>query len=220
MKAPLISFFIFTACTMFLVSCADDYEIERFDYKAEYDRVSKTNAAIVHSSVEKDITEIIKKRSSYIYSAVGKRDPFRSYFGDMKAVEQDREPVSELQRYDITDLTMTAIVWGITEPRAIIVTPEKKSIIVKRGSFIGKNWGKVSAILQDKIEVIEVYKDPLGRKILNKLYLELPIPNVLNEGRENEQEIRDIESEEDQAEPGSTQSTQPKAAGSRPEAKE
>jgi Tfp pilus assembly protein PilP len=152
----------------------------------------------VQTSVEKDITEIIKKRSTYIYSAVGKRDPFRSYFGDMKAVEQEREPVSELQRYDITDLNMTAIVWGITEPRAIIVTPERKSLIVKRGSFIGKNWGKVSAILQDKIEVIEVYKDPLGRKILNKLYLELPVKTVLSEGRENEQEIKDIETEAEQ----------------------
>lgn len=197
MKAPLMCLIFFCGGMFLFCACASDYEIERFDYKAEYDRVSKTNAKITQSSVEKDITEIIKKRSSYIYSAVGKRDPFRSYFGDMKAVELDREPVSELQRYDITDLTMTAIVWGITEPRAIIVTPERKSIIVKRGSFIGKNWGKVNAILQDKIEVIEVYKDPLGRKILNKLYLELPVKTVLSEGRENEQDIKDIESEEE-----------------------
>lgn len=196
MRNLLVSF-VFIAGLFSLLSCESDYEIERFDYKAEYDRVSKTGTAIPQTSVEKDITEIIKKRSTYIYSAVGKRDPFRSYFGDMKAVELDREPVSELQKYDISDLNMTAIVWGITEPRAIIVTPERQSIIVKRGSFIGKNWGKVSTILQDKIEVVEVYKDPLGRKILNKLYLELPVKTVLSEGRENEQDIRDIESEEE-----------------------
>ena len=191
---PLL--FICLSITLLAVSCANEYEIERFDYKAEYDRVSKTSTAAKLTDIEKDITDIIKKRSTYIYSAVGKRDPFRSYFGDIKAIEQDREPVSELQKYDITDLTITAIVWGITEPRAIVVTPERKSIIVKRGSFIGKNWGKVSALFPDKIEVTEVYKDPLGRKILNKLYLELPIKTILNEGQENEQEIRDIEEDQ------------------------
>jgi|GEM_PF-663908 len=211
MKAPLTSYLFSCFAILTFMACSSDYEIERFDYKAEYDRVSKTNAKIAQSSVEKDITEIIKKRSSYIYSSVGKRDPFRSYFGDMKAVELDREPVSELQRYDITDLTMTAIVWGITEPRAIIVTPEKKSIIVKRGSFIGKNWGKVNAILQDKIEIVEVYKDPLGRKILNKLYLELPVKTVLSEGRENEQDIKDIGTEE---EPGQTGGEKPSSGSS------
>ncbi|HSA33440.1 MAG TPA: pilus assembly protein PilP [bacterium] len=191
--APLL---FLSALLVLTGGCSSEYEIERFDYKAEYDRVSKTPVPASSISVEKDITEIIKRRSTYIYSAVGKRDPFRSYFGDMKAVEQDREPVSELQRYDISDLNVTAIIWGITEPRAVVVTPERKSIIVKRGSFVGKNWGKINAILQDKIEIVEVYKDPLGRKILNKLYLELPIKTVLSEGRENEQEIRDIESEE------------------------
>ena len=36
-------------------------------------------------------------------------------------------------------------------------------------------------ILPDKIEIVETYKDPLGRKILNKLYLELPIKTILQE---------------------------------------
>ncbi len=182
-------------CMVFLwaaASCVNEHEIERFDYKAEYDRVSKTASVAPRSDIEKNITDIIKKRSTYIYSAVGKRDPFRSYFGDVRAVEEEREPVSELQKYDISDLNVTAIVWGITEPRAVVVTPDRKSIIVKRGSFIGKNWGKISAVFPDKLEITEVYKDPLGRKILNKLYLELPVRTILSEGQEREQEILDI----------------------------
>jgi len=206
---------IFCAVAMTAISCANEYEIERFDYKAEYDRVSKAAAAAQHTSIEKDITEIIKKRSTYIYSAVGKRDPFRSYFGDIKAVEEDREPVSELQKYDITELNITAIIWGITEPRAVVVTPERQSIIVKRGSFIGKNWGKVSALFPDKLEITEVYKDPLGRKILNKLYLELPINTILSEGREGEQEIRDIEEEEPAPAGGTTPEGKPTPGGGR-----
>jgi len=202
--------FLSSLVVIVVVSCANEYEIERFDYKAEYDRASKTPVTSDSSStIERDITDIIRKRSSYIYSAVGKRDPFRSYFGDIKAVEEEKEPVSDLQKYDLTDLNVTAIVWGITEPRAVVVTPDHKSIIVKRGSFIGKNWGKVSAILPDKLEITEVYKDPLGRKILNKLYLELPVKTILSEGREEEQEIRDIAEEP----PSSDQGTSKKNRG-------
>ncbi len=199
MNIRMLLLFLTAGVVLTALSCSNQYEIERFDYKAEYDRVSKTPVAGVRSDIEKNIADIIKKRSTYIYSAVGKRDPFRSYFGDMRVVEENREPVSELQKYDISDLNVTAIVWGITEPRAVVVTPERKSIIVKRGSFIGKNWGKISAIFPDKLEITEVYKDPLGRKILNKLYLELPVKTVLSEGTQGEQEIRDIEEEETSA---------------------
>ncbi len=195
MRRRVYRFVLLIGIATAVVSCVNEYEIERFDYKAEYDRVSKTAVTVPRSDIEKNITDIIKKRSTYIYSAVGKRDPFRSYFGDMRAVEEEREPVSELQKYDISDLNVTAIVWGITEPRAVVVTPDRKSIIVKRGSFIGKNWGKISAIFPDKLEITEVYKDPLGRKILNKLYLELPVKTILTEGQEQEQEIRDVEEE-------------------------
>lgn len=179
-----ILFLLFILVGFAFVSCGSDNEIEKFDYKAEYDRVSKTKVAPKKDDMEKDVADIIKKKSTYMYSAVGKKDPFRSYFGDFKVIERERRIVSELQKYDISDLVLTAIVWGITEPRAVIITPEKKSFIVKRGSFIGKNWGKISSILPDKIEIIETYKDPLGRKILNKLYLELPVKSLMNKEEE------------------------------------
>ncbi len=206
-------------CTGLLLAaaaCVNEHEIERFDYKAEYDRVSKTASVAPRSDIEKNITDIIKKRSTYIYSAVGKRDPFRSYFGDIRAVEEEREPVSELQKYDISDLNVTAIVWGITEPRAVVVTPDRKSIIVKRGSFIGKNWGKISAVFPDKLEITEVYKDPLGRKILNKLYLELPVKTMLSEGQEREQEILDIGEETSSPSEGAEKKNAAPQEGGRP----
>lgn len=133
---------------------------------------------------EQNLEDIIKRSANYVYSPVGKRDPFRSYFGDFKVVERERKIVSELQRFDIADLKLTAIIWGITEPRAVIVAPNNKSHIVKRGAFIGKNWGKISKILQDKIEIVETYKDPLGRKMFSKLYLELPVKSLMKRDEE------------------------------------
>ena len=171
--AILAAFFIF--------GCSNEYQIEPFDYKAEYDRVSKTRSSEGKTRKDIELSDLAQRKSNYRYSAVGKKDPFRSYFGDVASINKDKEIVSELQKFDVTDLRLTAIIWGVTEPRVVIVASDGKSYIVKTGSFIGKNWGKISRILPDKIEIIETYKDPLGRKILNKLYLELPVKTILQE---------------------------------------
>ena len=165
---------------LLFVSCGGDMEIKERNYQAELERVKKSSTMDVAKKKERDISEIFKSKSNYRYSPVGKKDPFRSFFGDVSALSRERKIVSELQRFDISDLQVTAIIWGITEPRATVTAPDKKSYIIKRGSFVGKNWGKVSKILPSKIEIVETYKDPLGRKILNRLYLELPVKTILN----------------------------------------
>ena len=178
-----------------LVGCANEYQIEPFDFKAEYDKISKTKTTETKTK-EINISDIAQRKSNYRYSAVGKKDPFRSYFGDMAAMNKEKKIVSELQNFDVSDLRLTAIVCGISEPRATIVAPDGKSYIVKTGSFIGKNWGKISRILPDKIEIVETYKDPLGRKIINKLYLELPVKTNLTKDEDDETEnAADFESE-------------------------
>jgi len=177
-----LSFMLFVTIVFALLSgCSNEYKIETFDYKAEYDRVSKTKSSDPNKRKDVEIVDITKRKSNYRYSAVGKKDPFRSYFGDMASLTKEKKIVSELQNFDISDLRITAIIWGVTEPRVVIVAPDGKSYVVKAGSFIGKNWGKISRILPDKIEIVETYKDPLGRKILNRLYLELPVESLLKE---------------------------------------
>ena len=166
-----------------LAGCANEYQIEPYDYKAEYERVSKTKSS-EKTKKEIDITDIAQRRSNYRYSAVGKKDPFRNYFGDMASLNKEKKIVSELQNFDVTDLRLSAIIYGITDPKAVVIAPDGKSYIVKNGSFIGKNWGKISRILPDKLEIVETYKDPLGRKIINKLYLELPVKSPLKESDE------------------------------------
>ena len=181
-----INAFVWVACLILasvLAGCANEYQIEPYDYKAEYERVSKTKST-ENKTKEIDITDIAQRRSNYRYSAVGKKDPFRNYFGDMASLNKEKKIVSELQNFDVTDLRLSAIIYGITDPKAVVIAPDGKSYIVKNGSFIGKNWGKISRILPDKLEIVETYKDPLGRKIINKLYLELPVKSPLKESDE------------------------------------
>ena len=181
-----INAFVWIACLILvsvLAGCANEYQIEPYDYKAEYERVSKTKST-ESKTKEIDITDIAQRRSNYRYSAVGKKDPFRNYFGDMASLNKEKKIVSELQNFDVTDLRLSAIIYGITDPKAVVIAPDGKSYIVKNGSFIGKNWGKISRILPDKLDIVETYKDPLGRKIINKLYLELPVKSPLKESDE------------------------------------
>ena len=182
-----INAFVWVSCLILvsiLAGCANEYQIEPYDYKAEYERVSKTKASENKTKKEIDITDIAQRRSNYRYSAVGKKDPFRNYFGDMASLNKEKKIVSELQNFDVTDVRLSAIIYGVTDPKAVVVAPDGKSYIVKNGSFIGKNWGKISRILPDKLEIVETYKDPLGRKIINKLYLELPVKSPLKESDE------------------------------------
>ena len=177
----IIAFFI----SLNFISCGMDESLETYNLNTVLDNAKKQAAKPSDKKEQQgnDLSEIIKKRRvNYMYSSVGKRDPFRSYFGDFKLLEKDKKIVSELQTYDLADLKLTAIVWGITEPRGVIIAPNGKSHFIKKGQFIGKNWGKVSRLFPDKIEIIETYKDPLGRKILNKLYIELPVRTGLEEG--------------------------------------
>lgn len=166
---------------LFSAGCGSEYSIQRYDFESEYNKNienSRGPADEGKEEEEKSISDIIHTKSNYRYSPVGKRDPFKSYFGDAQAVEREKEPVSELQKYNISDMRVNAIIWGIAAPRALVTAPDGKTFKLRNGDFIGKNWGKVNKILPDKIEIIETYKDPLGRKILNKLYLELPVESL------------------------------------------
>ncbi len=189
---------------MILAGCTNEYRIEPFDYKAEYDRVSKTKPKGPERKPI-DITDLTKSRMSYRYSPVGKRDPFRSYFGDPASMVKERKIVSELQNFDVTELNLTAIVWGIAEPRAVVISPDRKSHIIRTGSFVGKNWGKVSRILPDKVEIVETYKDPLGRKIVNKLYIELPVKTALTQSDATLDDGSSIWDENDQSGTGTSE---------------
>jgi len=181
LKNSFVYLGLITLLSFLILSCSNKYEIEAFDYKAEYDRVNRIRPSEEKNKKDLVIVGITKNKLTYKYSTVGKKDPFRSYFSNTASLTKEKKIVSELQNFDISNVDLTAIIWGVADPRAVIVTPDNKSYIVKKGSFIGKHWGKVNKILPKKIEIVETYKDSLGRKILNKLYLELPVETLLKE---------------------------------------
>lgn len=67
-----------------------------------------------------------------------------------------KEPRTELQRFELTQLTLTAIVNTGTRGYAMVRDPTGRGFVLKDGTLIGKNGGRIGRIsIQEKKVVIE-----------------------------------------------------------------
>lgn len=112
---------------------------------------------------------------AYVYSPIGKRDPFRSLF-DQFQQGPETEELTELQKFEIDQLKLVGIVSRIATPYALVEDPNGKGHTLTRGKLIGKNWGRVSAITPDCVIIKEEYREYTGRKVTNKTDMCIPKP--------------------------------------------
>lgn len=115
---------------------------------------------------------------AYAYSPIGKRDPFRSLFDQLRREEQSQQ-LTELQLFELDQLKLVAIISRIATPYAMVEDPNGKGHTLTRGTLIGKNWGRVSEINPTCVVIKEEYRDYTGRKVTNKPNLCLPKPEDL-----------------------------------------
>jgi type IV pilus assembly protein PilP len=115
---------------------------------------------------------------AYAYSPIGKRDPFRSLYDQLRREEQNQQ-LTELQTFEVDQLKLVAIISRIATPYAMVEDPNGKGHTLTRGTLIGKNWGRVFEINADAVVIKEEYRDYTGRKVTNKITLQLPKPDEL-----------------------------------------
>jgi type IV pilus assembly protein PilP len=98
---------------------------------------------------------------SYGYDATNKRDPFRSFVLDQakRLAKHERGP---LEQFDLSQLSVVAVVWGTARPRALVTDPSGRGYVVQEGTPIGKNSGEVIRIGDTAVLVKEIYVDNLG----------------------------------------------------------
>ena len=92
------------------------------------------------------------------------RDPFRPMTLRTKVGKAPRENLSPLERYELSQLKLVGIVWDINEPRAMVEDTGGLGYIVKVGTPIGSNDGKVKAINRNEVVVEEFYSDDYGTR--------------------------------------------------------
>lgn len=95
--------------------------------------------------------------------SVGRRDPFRPFTLNVKsAPTKRRDNLSPLERYELGQLKLVGIVADPKNANALVEDASGLGYIVRVGTPIGANDGKVTAIKRDGITIEESYVDLYG----------------------------------------------------------
>ena len=93
------------------------------------------------------------------------RDPFRPMTLRPKAeTTRKRENLSPLERLELSQLKLVGIVWDIGDPRGMVEDNAGLGYVVRIGTPIGSNDGKVKAIRRNEVIVEEFYSDEYGAR--------------------------------------------------------
>jgi type IV pilus assembly protein PilP len=116
-----------------------------------------------------------------IYNPKGKMDPFEPLFKKptmalKKSKIKRRTPRTPLERIDISQLKLVAIVLASSGNRALVEESSGKGYVVKKGTYMGTNSGKVVKIEKSKVIVAEEYQDYRGKVIVRNKEIKLPKP--------------------------------------------
>jgi Tfp pilus assembly protein PilP len=133
---------------------------------------------------------------SYVYDAQGRRDPFtplvqaKPDIQEVAAPDRPEKIKGPLEKYELSQFRLIAIVVIKGVPNAMVATPDGKSYRVKVGDYIGLKSGIVEKIETKKMAVddngLSVEKNPdrivvvesgfdrfSGTKVTEKRYIEL-----------------------------------------------
>lgn len=118
--------------------------------------------------------------AEWSYSPVGKRDPFRSYLADLtlKQTEDDVRRPDPTEKYELDQYRLTGLITGTAQPKALVEDPEKIGHVLRVGSRLGKNGGRITRISNTGIVVTEEYRAPTGEKVKVPIDVNLPKPPI------------------------------------------
>ncbi len=128
----------------------------------------------------------------FTYNPGGRRDPFTPLIRRDEppaAIQTTRRPEElrgPLERYELRQLRLIAVMVVKGDPRAMVAAPDGKSYTVKNGDYIGINGGRVKDIQTRVIDVNEqgtrVEKNP-DRIVVEEVGIDSLSGNTVKEER-------------------------------------
>lgn len=128
------------------------------------------------SSVEQQLAKIDEEEASYKFDPKGRRDPFFPF--DFSPSEDSNAAKTPLERYDLGQLKLTAIIAGLEQPKAIVENAAGKGFTVGIGTKMGRNGGTIVAIEKEKIVIREKRIDFTGKEQAKDIELRLRIAST------------------------------------------
>jgi len=117
------------------------------------------------------------------YNPEGKLDPFEPLFKKErvslavgKKKIKRRKPLTPLERVSLSQLTLVGIIQAPSGNRALVQETTGKGYVIKKGTYIGTNSGKIVQILKDRIIIEEESEDIYGKVSLIKKPIKLQKP--------------------------------------------
>ena len=106
-----------------------------------------------------------------VYDPTGKRDPFRPPRSNQTNLAGEAR--TPLQRYDIGQLRLVAVIYDTQQPRAVVEDGEGLGYIVRLGTPIGPNGGTVRGIERGRVLISEDAVDFYGERHPSDVVMEL-----------------------------------------------
>jgi type IV pilus assembly protein PilP len=157
-------------CLFLLGGCGQGPPSSSIPSKSKSPSVEKKDPVKVAEKKGPEKREPDKKEEEYSYNPVGKPDPFKPFVQLISSRGgSGTAPLTPLQKYDISQLKLVAIISSPGGNIALVEDVAGKGYFLKKGTWIGKNDGKVTKILKDKVIVEEVYQDIFGQTKTNEV---------------------------------------------------
>jgi type IV pilus assembly protein PilP len=137
------------------------------------------------AAADSQIAALLNIHAPPPYNPKGKVDPFAPLLRDesaavvgakLKATGDPNRPKTPLEKIDLGQLKLVAIITAQVGNRALVEESSGKGYIIKEGTYIGLNSGKVVGIKADKVLVEEEFEDIYGKTITQKKEITLPKP--------------------------------------------
>jgi Tfp pilus assembly protein PilP len=104
-----------------------------------------------------------------------RRDPFRPFTLNVRSATRRRENLAPLERFELGQLKLVAIIWDFKEPTAMVEDSAGLGYVVKVGTPIGVNDGKVKTIRPNGVMIEEFVVDLYGAKKRHDVEMRLSV---------------------------------------------
>ena len=144
------------------------------------DDLAGAGKKVITAEAEKGRTEE-SARLPATYDPIGKTDPFEPLFKEKpvpvkKKERKKRIPRTPVERIDLSQLKLVAIILSPSGNMALVEEASGKGYVIKKGTYIGTNAGKVVQIKKEQVIVEEEFEDVFGKVNTRQRDIKLPKP--------------------------------------------
>ena len=113
-----------------------------------------------------DPLPVMQQFETFEYAAQNLRDPFSNAFSDQSGGSGPRpdpsRPRQALEQFPLDSMDMVGTIGRGPGMVGLVMAPDKVTYRVRPGAYMGQNDGRITAIHEDRIELVELVPDGAG----------------------------------------------------------